>query len=288
MTVVVNVGDDDDIYGVRVCPDLDTVTYTLAGIEGPDGWGITGDTFLTMDHLTTLGVDTTFRLGDCDLATCLYRTMRLGEGLPLSTVTAELGSRHAVTARILPVTDDPVHTRLQTDEGEWLDFQEYFVRRRHTDVVRRVEYDGAEAAKSAPGVAEAIESSDLVLIAPSNPVVSIGPILAIPGIQRLVEDRPRVSAVSPLFGGATVKGPAADLLRSTGLGEGNRAVATAYRGLITHLVVDSADAADVELLSDFDIAVSALPTLLTDEATAGSAAAAILNAAERSAPRRTA
>lgn len=247
LTVIVNVGDDDFIYGVHVAADLDTVTYTLAGIEGPQGWGIGGDTFRVMDEMADRGVDTTFRLGDRDLATCLYRTMRLRAGAPLSTVTRELAASVGVTNRILPATDDPVRTMVDLIDGTTLSFQDYFVRRQHRDVVAAVEYVGIETCRSAPGVLEAIRTSDLVVVAPSNPPLSIWPILEVPGVRDAVSDATRVVGVSPLFGGKALKGPAEQVMASLGLSPGTAGVLTAYRDLLDILVVDAADAADEDL-----------------------------------------
>lgn len=250
LTVVVNVGDDDDIYGVRVCADLDTVSYTLAGIEGPEGWGIAGDRFTAMDHLAHLGVDTTFRLGDRDLATCLLRSELLRKGGTLSEVTREITRRLGVVTTVVPATDADLRTWIQTAEGTWMPFQEYFVVRRHQDEVRKVVYEGTMAAAPAPGVVEAITNADLVVVAPSNPVLSIWPILGVPGIRRAVEEHDRVVAVSPLFSGKALKGPAGTLLLAQGFPPGNKGVLAAYEGLLSHLVVDVADAADAKTLDD--------------------------------------
>jgi LPPG:FO 2-phospho-L-lactate transferase len=247
LTVVVNVGDDDRIHGVHVSADLDTVVYTLAGMEGPHGWGIAGDTFDTMDRLAAFGVDTSFRIGDRDLATCLARTIALDGGTPLSEVTASISATLGVAPRVVPVTDDPVRTRLLTTGGEWLAFQEYFVGRGQRDEVAEVRYDGAENARPAPGVAAAIADADLVVIAPSNPPLSIWPMLAVPGVREAVEAARRVVAISPLFGGRALKGPADRVMASLGLASGTAGVLAAYGGLLDDLVVDSGDAADVAL-----------------------------------------
>jgi len=241
LSVVVNVGDDDVIYGVHVAPDIDTVTYTLAGIEGPQGWGIAGDTFTVMDALAELGADTTFRLGDRDLATCLLRTTAIAEGSPLSRVTASVAKSFGVTAAILPATDDSVRTMVEVATGETLDFQEYFVKRRHRDSVTGLRFDGADGSQPAPGVIEAISAADKVLLGPSNPALSIWPILAVPGIRQALANR-HVTAVSPLIGGEAVKGPAADILNSLGLGATSQGVVDAYDGLVDTIVVDTADA----------------------------------------------
>ncbi len=244
LTVVVNVGDDDYMYGSHVAADLDTVTYTLAGIEGPQGWGIAGDTFHVMDELSRRGVDTSFRLGDRDLATCLHRTEGLRSGRPLSTVTTEITQALGVAPRVLPATDDPVSTKVQISSGEWLAFQDYFVRRRHQDDVAALRYEGIEQARPAPGVLDAITLADLVVIAPSNPPLSIWPILDIAGIRESVMSAAAVVAVSPLFGGKPLKGPADRVMGSLGLPSGTAGILRAYEGLLSSLVVDESDAED--------------------------------------------
>ncbi len=266
LTIAVNVGDDDDIYGVRVCADLDTVTYTLAGIEGPHGWGVAGDTHTTMDHLSALGVDTTFRLGDRDLATCLARTSRLAAGEPLSQIVRSLAEQMGVTVSVVPATDDELRTRILTADGTWRSFQDYFVTRAHRDEVDEVVYEGAITAAAAPGLVDAITAADVVFIAPSNPILSIWPILAVPDVRRAVTSHGRVIAVSPLFGGAALKGPAAELLVRHGYPEGNEGILMAYEGLITDLVVDEADAADVDTLADGGVRIHAVSTRMIDPA----------------------
>jgi len=250
LTVIVNVGDDDRIYGAHVAADLDTVTYTLAGIEGPHGWGVAGDTFEVMAALETLGADTSFRLGDRDLALCLRRTEMLDEGLPLSTVTAKICTALGVAPTILPATDHKLRTRVNTSEAGWLAFQDYFVRRGNRDEVIGLEYAGSSDARPAPGVVEAIRTADTVFIAPSNPPLSIHPILAIEEIREAVTAAPRVVAVSPLFGGKALKGPADRVMASLGFPAGNAGVLAAYDRLISDLVVDLADRTDADTLGD--------------------------------------
>lgn len=250
LTVVVNVGDDDRIHGVHVSADIDTVVYTLAGREGPHGWGLAGDTFTTMDRLAALGLDTTFRIGDADLAICLARTAALDAGEPLSTVTARNAAAFGVRHAIVPVTDDLIRTRLRNTAGRWLAFQEYFVLRRQRDDVAEVRYEGADRAAPAPGVLDAIAGAELVVIAPSNPPLSVWPILAVPGVRRAVADAERVVAISPLFGGKALKGPADRVMASLGLPPGNAGVLAAYPDLLTDLVVDRGDATDVRTLED--------------------------------------
>ncbi|MEX0826314.1 MAG: 2-phospho-L-lactate transferase [Acidimicrobiia bacterium] len=242
LTVIVNVGDDERIHGVHVSADLDTVVYTLAGVEGPHGWGRADDTFTVMEALERLGVDTTFRLGDVDLATCLARTQALDSGETLSSITDRTARVLGVRHRVLPATDDQLRTKVRTAQGEWCGFQEYFVLRGNRDEVAEVDFEGAEHAKPAPGVVEAIEEADLVVIAPSNPPLSIWPILAIREIHDTVLSAPRVVAVSPLFGGKALKGPADRVMASLGLPAGTAGVLTAYRALLSDLIVDQGDA----------------------------------------------
>ena len=244
VTAIVNTGDDFVIHGLTVCPDLDTVTYTLADAVNPEtGWGLAGETWAAMAALDRFGPGLTwFRLGDRDLATHLYRTRRLQEGAALSTVTAEIAAAWGVGARLLPMTDDPVATRVEVPgEGE-IEFQDYFVRRRHDVPVRAVRFEGAAAARPGPGVLEALRHADRVVICPSNPIVSIDPILAVPGIKHaVVARRPDVVAVSPIVAGAALKGPAARLLADLGHDVSVVGIARLYAPLASVLVVDEAD-----------------------------------------------
>ena len=249
LTVIVNVGDDDRVYGAHVAADLDTVTYTLAGLEGPYGWGVAGDTFKVLAALDTFAVDTSFRLGDRNLALCLMRTEMLQNGIPLSEVTRNICAALEVEATILPATNDRLRTRLNTTDAGWLAFQDYFVRRQHRDKVIGLEYVGSADARPAPGVIDAISKSDTIFIAPSNPPLSIHPILAIEEIRDAVAAARRVIAVSPLFGGKALKGPADRVMASLGFPPGNAGVLVAYDGLLSHLVVDIADAIDADTLA---------------------------------------
>jgi len=264
MTVVVNVGDDEIIYGLHVAADLDTVTYTLAGSEGAPGWGIAGDTFRVIEQMAQLGVDTTFRLGDRDLANCLYRTMELADGRSLSAITAHICASLGVGPRVVPATDDPLRTEVAVDGG-WLPFQEYFVIRGHRDEVTAVRYQTPGTPTAAPGVLAAIAAAELVVIAPSNPPLSIWPILAVPSIRAAIEAKERVVAVSPLFGGKALKGPADRVLASLGLPPGSRGILAAYDGMLTALVVDDQDASDVALTTP-TTRVVATDTRITDPA----------------------
>ena len=263
LTVVTNVGDDDTIYGLDLCPDLDTVLYTLSGRESPHGWGLKGDTSIVMAHLERLGVDTSFRLGDADLATNLLRTTARRAGVPLSEVTARLSTALEVSARVLPATDERLRTVVETPAGDRLAFQEYFVLRGQRDRVAAVHFDGAEAAAPAPGVLDAIADAEILVIAPSNPVLSIWPILAVPGIREAVAAARRVVAVSPLFAGKALKGPAAAVMASLGLPEGTAGVLEAYQGLLHDLVVDIGDAGDVDRHAG-DVRLHAKDTRLID------------------------
>jgi len=243
VTVISNVGDDEEIYGVHVSPDIDIVTYTLAGVvDEAKGFGLDGDTFAVVDGLVRFGADAWFRLGDRDFATCLYRTLQLRAGRPLSAVTAEVARAFGLSLRLLPVTDQRLATMVRTPAGP-LAFQDYFVRRRTEDEVLGVEFAGADEARPAPGVLEAIARADAILIAPSNPFVSIGPILAVPGVREAIAAaKAPVVTVSPIVGGEAIKGPAAKMFRSLG-GEASAAgVAAHYRGLVGTLVIDELDA----------------------------------------------
>jgi LPPG:FO 2-phospho-L-lactate transferase len=258
IVAVVNVGDDMVLHGLHISPDLDTVTYTLAGMDNREtGWGVTGESWTVMDELARLGGEDWFRLGDRDLATHLFRTGRLAGGAPLSAVTAELAERRGVAVRMLPVTDDPLRTRVTLAEtstlgpaGTEVGFQDYFVRLRHEVAVSGVRFEGAPAAAPAPGVMDALERAEVIVVCPSNPVVSIGPVLAVPGVRdALVRRRDRVVAVSPIIAGAALKGPADRLMAELATESSVVGVARLYAPWVSTLVVDAADAArasDVE------------------------------------------
>jgi len=265
LTIIGNTGDDTEIWGLHVSPDLDTVMYVLAGrLDAMRGWGVADDTFRCLEAMGDLGAETWFNLGDRDLATHLYRTRALGDGTPLSAVTAELCRRLGVAARILPMSDDPVRTRVRTPDG-WLSFQEYFVREKAQVRVLDVEYAGAAASRPAPGVLEAIREADLVVVCPSNPVTSVGPVLAVPGMaQALAAVRSRVVAVSPIVGGAAVSGPAGELMRARGLPVSPVGVAAAYAPWLGTLVIDRSDAARVPELERLGVRPVLADILMTD------------------------
>lgn len=273
LTVIVNVGDDTERYGVHVSADPDTVLYTLAGVVGPHGWGRDGDTSTVMAELARHGIDTPFMLGDADLGLCLARTMMLRSGMPLSVTTERLSASFGLTeVRIIPASDDDLRTWVQIDDGSWIDFQSYFVDRGHSDAVRAVAYHGSVDAQPAPGVIEAIESADVLVVAPSNPPLSIWPILAVDAIDEAVAAHRRRIAVSPLFGGAPLKGPADAVMRGVGLRPGTAGVLEAYRGRIDALVVDESDEADIDLGEPFGVEVITAPTRI-DRRDGGSALA---------------
>jgi LPPG:FO 2-phospho-L-lactate transferase len=244
LTVVVNTGDDEEFYGLHVSPDLDTIVYTLAGLAPRDrGWGVRGDSRRVLDALERFYGPAWFALGDRDLATHVFRTDRLRCGATLSECTREICAALDVLVRVLPATDDRLRTLLDTDEGT-LAFQTYLVKRRGRPAVRAVRYDGSEASRPAPGVIEAIATADVVIIAPSNPFVSIGPILAVPGVRAaLAHARAKTVAVSPLIRGSAVKGPLAAMLASMDHDTDVGAIARIYRGLASVLLVAPGDGA---------------------------------------------
>ena len=248
LTVVVNVGDDFDHLGLRICPDLDTVTYTLANLNNRElGWGQLGETWNFMDALRKLDGPDWFNLGDRDLATHILRTHRLNAGEPLSAIVADIARARGITQTILPATDDPLRTKILTDEGE-LDFQDYFVRRRCEPVFRAIRFAGAEQARAHPQVLAALADPavEAILIAPSNPLLSLAPILALSQIADALAARtvPCV-AVSPFIAGQAVKGPAAKILRELGLKPGPAAIAAHYGALLDGLVIDQGDEPDL-------------------------------------------
>lgn len=246
VTVIVNTADDFEHMGLAISPDLDTVMYTLAGIENPEtGWGQRDETWSFMEATGRLGGDIWFRLGDRDLATHVERTRRLASGETLSGVTAGMCRKLGIGAKVLPMSDDPVRTMVDTDEGV-LAFQHYFVRRRCEPRVRGLRFDGAASARPAPGVLEALDDPKLqaIVICPSNPYVSIDPILAVQGLRRALENRrvPLV-AVSPIVGGKAIKGPAAKMMAELGANVSAVGIAQHYRGLVDGLMIDDADIA---------------------------------------------
>jgi LPPG:FO 2-phospho-L-lactate transferase len=275
IVVVGNTGDDEIFFGLHVSPDLDTVTYTLAGEVGPAGWGLAGDTFRALDALTAYGEPAWFRLGDADLATHLFRTTRLRAGATLSEVTADIALAFGLKLRLVPMSDDRVSTRIEIPGGPGspemaggpasLPMQEWFVRERAEPPVRAVHFEGATSARPAPGVLEAIAEADAVLLCPSNPVISIGPILAIPGLREAVAARrARVVGVSPIIHGAPVKGPADRLMAAVGLEVSCAGVASAYADICGTLLVDTSDAARVRDVEAHGVRAVIAPILMRD------------------------
>ena len=246
-----NVGDDLEMWGLHVSPDLDTIMYTLAGLLDEErGWGVRGETYSALETVDRLGGESWFTLGDRDVGLHLVRTALLRAGEPLSTVTRKVAEGLGVGVRLLPATDDRLRTKIRTPGGE-LDFQEWFVKRRHADRVDGVRFEGAEDACPAPGVLEAIADADLVVIAPSNPFVSIQPILAVPGIEAALREK-RVAAISPLVGGKALRGPLAEMMASLGHAPGAPGVRALYGDLVSVFVVDREDEA---LGGDIPVAV---------------------------------
>ena len=284
VTVIVNTADDEVFHGLYVCPDLDTVTYTLAGAEHPEqGWGLAGETFVTMDALDRYGQDTWFRLGDRDLGTHIYRTERLGEGATVSQVSAEIARAWGVVPSLLPMTDERVATRVtvRRDDGhrEVLAMQEWFVRERAAPPVVAVDFDGIETARPAPGVLAALEAAETILICPSNPVISIGPILAVPGIREvLTRRRDRVVGVSPIIAGAPVKGPADRLMGPLGIEVSCVGVARAYADFCGTLVIDSGDEQRAREVEAAGVHAVVADTLMTDARVAAALARHTLDA----------
>ena len=287
ITAIVNVGDDMVLHGLHISPDLDTVTYTLAGLDNREtGWGVADESWRVMDELATLGGEDWFRLGDRDLATHLFRTERLRSGEPLSAVTAALCRRRGVGVRLLPATDDPLRTRVTLAQdtalgpaGTEVGFQDYFVRLRHDVAVSAVRFDGAPRARPAPGVLQALETAEVIVVCPSNPVVSIAPLLAVPGIlDALASRRDRVVAVSPIVAGSALKGPADRLMAELGSEPSAVGVARLYAPWTGTLVIDEADVglqADVEALG---VRCIVAPTVMSSPERAADLAKVVVDA----------
>ena len=284
LTVIVNVADDIVIHGLRICPDPDSVTYWLGdAFDRVRGWGRRDETFRATEEVAAFDPDRAwFGLGDRDLGTHLYRTALLAEGVPLSEVMRRVGERFSVGARLLPASDDRIETRidcLAAETGEPLDlhFQEYWVRRRGTDAVTGVRYDGASTARPAPGVLAAIANADAVVFCPSNPVVSIGPILAVPGIRDAVEAvRSRAAGVSGIVGDGPVAGMADRLMPAVGIEVSAAGVATHYRNLLSGWLIDRVDAASVSAVEALGLHCAAMDTIMVDDERAAAVARGVL------------
>ncbi len=278
LTMIVNTGDDLKWWGLAVSPDIDSVLYVLAGLLSQErGWGFKGDTFFCLQTMAQYGEQDWFKVGDRDLAIHLLRSKLLGEGKTLSQATAEIAIRLGIKSRILPMSNDRSETRIQTPDRE-LSFEEYFVKRRYKDEVISVRFVGTDEAAPAPGVLDAISSADAVVVAPSNPVTSIGPILAIAPIrQALGETSAQVIAVSPIIGDAAVSGPTANLMASQGLPVSIAGVAEAYSDFLDVLVVDVADAARGKSLEHAGLRVHSTNTLMRSDADKSNLAHAVLS-----------
>ena len=278
LTAIVNTGDDATIYGVHVSPDVDIVSYWLAGVADVErGWGIQGDSFNVVDALGALGGETWFRLGDRDLATCIRRTRLLASGATLSVATDQITRTLGVRPRVLPMSDDSVRTKVVCDDGRTLEFQEYFVRERQQPAVAEVRFDGIADAKPAPDVLEAIEYADTVIVCPSNPVVSIGPILGLPGVRDALRGHERVIAVSPIVRGKPLKGPADKLLTAVGAEVSASGVATLYTDFCNVFAVDATDTEQLGPVEELGIEAVALDTIMTDHDASERLAKRLLN-----------
>lgn len=282
LVIIVNTGDDREFYGLHVSPDLDIVTYTLAGrVNAERGYGLEGDEFSVVDALAQLGHETWFRLGDRDFATSLHRTLRLRAGAGLATVVDEVRRAFGVRPRILPMSEDPCPTIVELDDGRRLHFEEYLARDGAPDQVRAVDLTAARRAGLAPGVGEALRSARVVLICPSNPVVSIGPILAVPGVrQSVAASGAPVVAVSPIVAGAPVKGPADRLLRGIGIEVSARGVASLYRGLAHGFVLDERDADQEPDVTALGMRCAVVDTIMRDRRASTALARAALQLAD--------
>ena len=244
VTAVVNIADDFRIHGLAISPDLDTVTYTISGqVNSETGWGRSGESWRVMDELGKIGGHTWFSLGDLDLALHLYRTQRLAEGATLSDVTREICAAWGISATLLPATNEKVSTQLKVTDQGWLDFQDYFVAQQHNVPIAGVRFDGIESASPSPSVIESLEEADIVVIAPSNPIVSVRPVLEISGISEVLQQRKEsVVAISPIVGGAALKGPASRMLTELGYENSAVGVAVLYKDVAQTLVIDQIDA----------------------------------------------
>ena len=283
VAAVVNVADDVVIGGLHVSPDIDTVIYTLSGsIDSERGWGLANETWNALSEARMLGLDAWFNLGDRDIGTHMFRTTLLDRGDSLSEVTARLAEARGLGCRVLPVSDQRIETRVTLASGPEIGFQEYFVRLAHDVAISGVRFDGAESAEPAPGVLEAIAAADAVVIAPSNPVVSIGPILAVPQVaDALAARRERNVAVSPIIAGAALKGPADRMLRELGEESSVVGVARRYRNLVDALVIDTADAASAAAVAEAGVRPVVAPTIMSSPTAAAELARQTLAAVTR-------
>ena len=279
ITAIVNTGDDAIMHGLYICPDIDTVTYTLAGVNNIEtGWGLKGETWLAMESLKKLGGKTWFNLGDRDLATHMYRTARLSAGAGLKEITAEITSAMGVSVNLLPMTEDQVETKVTLlESNDEISFQEYFVKHRHDISVSAVRFNGSAEAKAAPGVIDAISEAEVVIIAPSNPIVSIAPIFSVSEISDAIKARKKdVIAVSPIVAGVALKGPADRLLNELGHEASVKGVAKYYQDWISTLVIDTADFNTSKDIESLGIDCLVTETVMTDSQIAASLGSTLL------------
>ena len=278
LTAIVNVGDDLVLHGLTICPDLDTITYTLAGLNNDElGWGLRGETWRVMDELAEIGGAAWFRLGDRDLATHLYRSQRLAEGATKTDVTRELTAHHGLKVTLLPVSDDPISTEFLTEDGR-LSFQEYFVHRHHDVVVSGVEITGVDGARATRAVERALAESSRLVIAPSNPIISIDPILQVRGVREALRTRrDDVVAVSPIIQGAALKGPADRLMRELGYESSALGVVDFYGDLVGTWIIDEADAALADAIRARGARVEVTTTIMAEPENARRLAKVVLS-----------
>lgn len=280
LTVVVNTGDDIVLHGLRISPDVDTIIYRLSGlIDAGKGWGVRDDTFACLEALSRFGSETWFNIGDIDFATHIYRTRLRNEGFTPSEVTGRLARAFGIEdgIRVLPMTDQDVETWIVTDEGE-MHFQEYFVKRKMKPDVLKVVFRNIERARPAPGVAEAVREARMVILCPSNPIISIGPILNVKGIgEALRASAGKIIAVSPLIGGVPLKGPADKLMRGLGLEVSSAGVAKLYRDFLDVMVIDEEDAGEAGRISEMGIKPVVLDTVMSDAEKAAVLASAVMS-----------
>ena len=283
LSVIVNTGDDRSFYGVHVSPDIDIVTYTLADrIDRARGFGLSGDTYHLVDRLAALGHEVWFRLGDADYANCLHRTLRLTEGATLDVVTDELRRDHGLDLLILPMSNDPCPTFVELSDNKRIHFEEYLVRDGAPTDVEAIDLSAAQRATPAPGVIEAIQGADTILVCPSNPIVSIGPILAVPGIREALDASPApIVGVSPIVGGAPIKGPAHTLLRALEIEVSALGVARFYSEWMDGFVFDERDATLSTEIAALGLETNHLDTLMVDAEIARAVADSALEIAER-------
>ena len=279
ITAVINTGDDAIMHGLYICPDIDTVTYTLAGVNNVEtGWGLQGETWVAMESLKKLGGETWFNLGDKDLATHLYRTARLSEGVGLKEITKEIASAMGISVNLLPMTEDRVETMVTLlESGDEISFQEYFVKHRHQVPISSVRFNGSQEAQATHGVIDAIREAEVVIIAPSNPLVSIAPIFSISEISDALKERKEdVVAVSPIVAGSALKGPADRLLNELGYEASVEGVAKYYQDWINTLIIDKADFDSVENIESLGINCVSTETVMSDPQIAASLGSTLL------------